>query len=58
MARIVYTNSEPLTVEIAGQEYIGTLTTKGAQEVRMTVEYNGREVFGRPDLGNERTRAA
>jgi hypothetical protein len=44
MARITYTNSEPLTVEIDGQEHFGTLTTKGAQEVRMTVEYKGKEI--------------
>lgn len=44
MARITYTDSEPLTVEIDGQEYFGTLTTTGAREVRMTVEYKGQEL--------------
>lgn len=44
MARITYTNSESLSVDVDGQTYYGTLTTKGAQEVRMTVEYKGKEI--------------
>lgn len=44
MARITYTNSEPLSVGVDGETFFGTLTTKGAQEVRMTVEYKGQEI--------------
>jgi hypothetical protein len=44
MARITHIDREPLTVEIDGQEYFGTLTTTGAQEVKMTVEYKGQEL--------------
>lgn len=44
MARITYTNSEPLSVEVDGRRYFGALITKGAQEIRITVEYKGEEI--------------
>lgn len=43
MARMEFTNREPISVEVGGQTYFGSLITKGAQEVSMTVEYKGKE---------------